>query len=338
MATMDVFKSDAFSMMSLLTAIKNVDYKPGFLGSLNIFQDAPQRLRVVSIESDDETLSLISTSPDGAPPSQLSATKRKVRNFNTVRLAKGSTIKAAELQGIRAFGSETELQQVQAEVARRLERLVNDMDLTHENHRLGAVQGIVTDADGSTLVDFYSEFGVSQDSDDSIDFTSIAAGTVRPYYEAIRRSIIRSGKGLVSTGTRVYALVGDDYWDGLVNHAEVRGTYLNQVAAAELRNATAFGTFNFAGITFVNYRGTDDNSTVAIGAKKAKFFCDAPGLFQAAWGPGEFLDAVNMPGVPMLPLVLPDPSGRNAFVSVELYSYPLMVCTRPGTLRRAQCA
>jgi hypothetical protein len=88
----------------------------------------------------------------------------------------------------------------------------------------------------------------------------------------------------------------------------------------------------------VNYRGTDDNSTVAIGAKKAKFFCDAPGLFQAAWGPAEFLDAVNMPGNPMTPLVLPDPSGRNAFVSVELYSYPLMVCTRPGTLRRAQCA
>src|SRR4051812_36960190 len=158
MAGMDVFKADAFSMMSLLAAIKNVDYKPNFLGSLNIFQSAPQRLRVVAIESDDETLSLISTSADGAPPSQLSATKRTVRNFNTVRLAKSSTIKAAELQGIRAFGSETELQQVQAEVARRLERLVNDMELTHENHRLGAVQGIVTDADGSTLVNFYTEF------------------------------------------------------------------------------------------------------------------------------------------------------------------------------------
>jgi hypothetical protein len=222
MAGMDVFKADAFSMMSLLAAIKNVDYKPNFLGSLNIFQSAPQRLRVVAIESDDETLSLISTSADGAPPSQLSATKRTVRNFNTVRLAKSSTIKAAELQGIRAFGSETELQQVQAEVARRLERLVNDMELTHENHRLGAVQGIVTDADGSTLVNFYTEFGVSQDSDDSIDFTTIAVGAVRPYFEAIRRSIIRSAKGLVTTGTKVYALVGDDYWDGLVNHAEVR--------------------------------------------------------------------------------------------------------------------
>jgi hypothetical protein len=339
MALMDVFKADAFSMMSLLAAIKNVDYKPSFLGTLGLFQDAPQRTRTVAIESDDETLSLISTSQVGAPPSQLSATKRKVRNFSTVRLAKASTIKAEELQGIRAFGSETELQQVQGEVARRLMRLTNDLEVTLENHRLGAIQGIVTDADGSTLVDFYSEFSVAQDSNETIDFGTLTAGQVRPVFEAIRRDIIRSGKGLVTTETQVYALVGDTFWDNLVNHAEVRSLYLNYVAAQEaLGKAMAFGKFTFAGITFINYRGTDDNSTVAIGVKQAKFFCDAPGLFQAAWGPAEFMDAVGMPGTPMLPLVLPDPSGRNAFVSVELYSYPLMVCTRPSTLRRAQCA
>jgi hypothetical protein len=339
MATMDVFKGDAFSMMSLLAAIKNVDYKPSFLGSLKLFNEAPQDTRVVAIESVDETLSLISTSVDGAPPAQLSATKRKLRNFQTVRLAKASTIKAAEVQNIRAFGSETELMQVQAEVASRLSRLVNDLELTLENHRLGAIQGIVVDADGSTeIVNFYTEFGVAQDSDDSINFTTIAVGSVRPYFEAIRRSIIRSGKGLVTNDTKVYALVGDDYWDGLVNHSEVRQLYLNTMAAQEaLGKPTAFGTFTFAGITFVNYRGTDDNSTVAIGAKNAKFFCDAPGLFQVAWGRGEFIDAPPK-GVPQLPLVLPDPSGRNAFVSVEIYSYPLYVCTRPGTLRRAQCA
>ena len=32
---------------------------------------------------------------------------------------------------------------------------------------------------------------------------------------------------------------------------------------------------------------------MSIGVKQAKFFCDAPGLFQAAWGPAEFMDAVK---------------------------------------------
>jgi len=42
-----------------------------------------------------------------------------------------------------------------------------------------------------------------------------------------------------------------------------------------------------------------------------------------------------MPGRPIVPLTLIDPSGRNAWVDVEVYSYPLFVCTRPLTLRRA---
>src|SRR5690349_21455951 len=130
MATMDVFKADAFSMMSLLQALENIDYKPQFLGSLNLFDDMPQRTRVVAIESRDDTLNLIPVSPVGAPLDEMGSQKRKVRNFNTYRIAKGSTILADELQGIRAFGSETELEQVQVEVARRLARLTNDVELT----------------------------------------------------------------------------------------------------------------------------------------------------------------------------------------------------------------
>ena len=106
MATMDVFKADAFSMASLLAALTNVDYKPQFLGSLNLFEDAPQRTRTVMVESRDDQLALIQTSAIGAPLAQLSADKAKVRDFRTVRIAKQSRIEADELQDIRAFGEE----------------------------------------------------------------------------------------------------------------------------------------------------------------------------------------------------------------------------------------
>jgi hypothetical protein len=110
MATMDVFQGRR--LLDDVAARGDQERRsPSRISSarLNIFQDAPQRTRTIAIESVDETLSLIQTSQVGAPPSQLSALKRKVRNFSTVRLAKESTIKAEELQGIRAFGSETEL-------------------------------------------------------------------------------------------------------------------------------------------------------------------------------------------------------------------------------------
>lgn len=337
MASMDVFKSDAFSMMSLLAAIENVDYKPQLLGSLNLFEPEPQRTRVVAVESRNDTLSLIPTSPIGAPPPQRSGDKREVRNFNTTRLAKASRIMADQIQGIRAYGSEGELQAVQAEVARRLQQLTNDMELTWENHRLGAVQGIVLDADASTIVNYFTEFGVAQPAVVNFNFATLTAGDVRPLIESdIVRPLIRAAKGAFLPTSRIVALVGDDFWDAFINHEEVRQTYLNHQAAAALREGTAFGRFVFAGVEWINYRGTDDGSTVAVAAAEAKFFpVDAPGIFQVAWAPGESMEAVNMPGRDLIALVLPDPSGRNAFVDIEVYSYPLFVCTRPLTLRRA---
>lgn len=337
MAGMDVFKADAFSMASMLKAIENVDYKPQLLGSLNLFEPNPIDTRVVTVESRDNVLSLIPTSPIGAPPSQLSADKRLVRNFNTVRIAKQSRIMADEVQGIRAYGSVTELEQVQAKVARRMQRLHDDVELTWEFHRLGAVQGILADANGDPIFNYFTEFGVAQPAVVDFNFGTLAAGEVRPLIEGqIVRPMIRAAKGAITTTSRIVALVGDDFWDAFVNHDEVRQSYLNWTAAESLRDATAFSTFRYAGVDWINYRGTDDNSTVAIAADEAKFFpANAPGVFEVAWAPAEFMDAVNRPGVPVTPLVLPDPSGRDAFVDVEVYSYPLFICKRPLTLRRA---
>lgn len=338
MASMDIFRGDAFSMMSLLQAIENVDYKPQFLGSLNLFEDAPQRTRVFAVESRNDTLQLIQSSPIGAPPEQRIKDKRSMVNFNATRLAKASTIYADEVQSIRAFGSETELSQVQLEVARREQQLSNDLELTWEHMRLGAVQGIVTDADDSVIVNCFTAFGVAQPAEVDFDFDALTPGEVRAKIESeIVRPMIRASKGALTPTSRIQALVGDDFWDAFINHEEVRTTYLNYTAAAELRNGTIFSSFRYAGVDWMNYRGTDDNSTVAIAPDEAKFFpVNAPGLFKVGWAPGEFMDVVNMPGVPRIPLVLPDPSGRNAFVTVELYSYPFFICTRPQTLFRAK--
>lgn len=340
MPTLDVFNANPFSTVSLTAAVNQQPHLPSFLGDLGLFTPRPIRTVAAAIEDRNGTLALVQTSARGAPLAESGAEKRNVRYFETVRLAKGDTLYAHEIQGIRAFGSETELQQVATEVAYRYEKLRRDIALTWENMRLGAVQGIVTDADGSTLINWFTAWGVNQPSetDWDLDNASPASGAVRQLCNAANRAAQRALGGLWVPGqSYLLGLCGDNFFDNLTQHAEVRQTYLATQQAADLRsNNMAFDSFRYGGITFVNYRGTDDNSTVAVHTDKVKFVpVSVPGLFEVAHAPAETFDFANTPGQPLYAMIVQD-KDRNAWVRPELYSYPLFYCTRPAALLRGK--
>jgi len=340
MATLDIFKQDAFRLTSMLQAIRAVDYRPQRLGEMGVFTPNPVRTETVAIEKIGETLALIQTSQRGAPPGQRSSEKRDIRDFRTVRIAQADRIMASELANIRAFGSESELMQVQAEIARRLSGpagLESKVELTLENMRLGAIQGIVKDIDGSTIRNWFTEFGVAQPTevDFDLDNASPASGAVRKKCNEIVRAMMKAAKGVWVPGTYVHALCGDAFWDDLTAHSEVRQTYLNTQQAADLRNGNAYETFAYGGIVWENYRGTDDG-TVGIHTDKAKFFpVNAPGAFLEVFSPGESFAHIGQLGERIYPMIVPDDE-RDMYADIEVYSYPLHVCTRPLMLQSAR--
>jgi hypothetical protein len=352
MATMDIFTQDAFRAGEMIGTVEKMPYAPGLLRTMGLFTPKPVRTEFVAVESKEGALAIIPTTPRGAPLPQATHNGRKLRRFDTVRIAKGDSIRASEIQGIRAFGSTTELQQVQEIVVERQMTLRTDMELTHELHRLGALQGKVLDADGSVIIDWFEEWGIAEPA--AIAFNLDTAATdVEKICRAILRTMARKSKGLWRPGSYVAALTGDSFFDKLTAHKTVRETFLNQSQASALRNAFgpaaqnldgAFATFTYGGILFINYRGTDEfddgasaGSINAIGIKstQAKFFpVNTPGVFQVAQSPGESFDMVNQPGRELYPMIIPDDK-RNTFVDVELYSYPLYMCTRPEMLLTA---
>lgn len=343
MATMDVFTSNAFDTFSMASAIERVPYQPQMLGNMGIFTPRPVRTEDFAIEERNGTLSVIQTSERGTSPEQRTREKRNLRKFSTVRIAKADTIRASELAQIRAFGSETELMAVQTEVTRRLAGptgLRAEIELTWENMRLGAVQGTVVDADGSTLIDWFNEFGVSQDSEIAFDFASASYGDIKKKANQVIRQMSRNSQGAMTPGARVYALCGDNFYDDLTQKEEVRETFRNTTPAQaeRLRNEVgqAFDAVEYANIVWVNYRGTDDNASVAVPTDKAKFFpVGAPGVFEVVWSPGEDFASVGAEGMPLYPLTIPD-RDRNQWVSIELYSYPMFVCRVPQMLQRGR--
>lgn len=339
MPGMDVFNSNAFSTISLTAAFQKMDYKPQLLGSLGIFTPRPSRTRDVFIERRSQTLSLIPTSAIGENPTPHAVAQRNGVSLRTVRLAKEATIYAESVQGVRAMGSETELETVQTEFLRNMAEVRDDMELTHEHHRLGAIKGIVLDSDGSTVIyNFWTEMGISQPTE--VDFELDSTSTdVRAKCKSIVRAVRRGAKGALPPGAEIHALAGDAFYDALVSHPEVEKFYLNQVAARELAaSGAAFESFRFEGITFHNYQGTDDNSTVAVGTDKVHFFpVGGRDVFQVAYAPAEFDPWINTFGQDIYGLTIPD-RDRGAFVKGEMYSYPLFICARPECLQRGKRA
>jgi hypothetical protein len=331
---MDIFNNSAFSMTSLSGVVNKLDYQPQLLGELGIFEPMPVRTRTVFVDRRDGVLTLIPTSPTGSAPSELAGDDRDAVPLKTTRLAKGFTLYAEEIQGIRAFGSETELEQVQGEFLRRLARVRADTELTHEYHRLGALQGKLLDADGTSVIyDYFDKFGVTEAA--AVNFALTTATTdVRGKCAAVVRAMARSSKGAFTPATQVHALVGDTFYDLLINHDQVRKTFEGWAAAADLRQGAAFNAFTYGGITFHNYRGTDDGSSVAIAPTEAKFFpVGASGVFKKAMAPAEFGPYVNTLGMDTYGINIPD-RDRQAWTRGEIYSYPLYLVQQPEVLRK----
>lgn len=337
MATMDIFGQNAFGMLELTRGLQAVPYKPGLIRSLNLFTFRPIRTRQFAIESRDGTLSLIPFSERGAPAKQGGQDGRQIRDFRTRHFKKEDTIWASEVAGIRQFGSETEMQQVQGEVAYRGQKLRSEGELTFEFHMLNALSGMVYDTDGSTVVyNWYAEFGLSAaaEIDFDLDNASPAKGALRKKCQEVIESMESDIGGLVPGTVQVEAVCGSAFYRDLTNHPDVIETYLYAMKATELAGRPA-DVFDWGGIRWRRYRG---GSGVAMGTDKCKLYpMGIDGLFEQYASPPDTFELVNTPGMETYFRMIPD-RDRNEYVTIEMEANPMFVCTRPQVLRAGRRA
>ncbi len=334
MEFMDIFNDDAFSLVSLTSMINNIDYVPGRAGEL-AFVGTGQGVATLSvaIESKSETLSLISTSPRGGPAPQEKQEKGTLRNVSIPQIKLEETIGAHQIMGVRELGSADVLRGAQRVVQQQMQKMTRRHDMTLEYHRLGALKGVILDADGTTtLVNLFTLFDIAAPSDVSFALTT-GTTDVRAKCASVIRTMKRNIK-LAWPGTaKVWAFCGDAFFDDLINHANVKAAYQNwNAAAAALGNSFVHDVFPFGGITFENYQGTDDNSTVAIGTNECRFFVTGvPGLYEEYYAPADFMETVNTVGLPRYAKIAPD--GKfNRSVELHTQQNPLPLCLRPQTL------
>lgn len=335
---LDVFNSSLFSVVSLTDAINKPIFQPGRIGQMGLFTESGVTTLTVIVEEKDGMLTLVSPSPRGAPGQTLDKQKAKGRPFIIPHFQIDDAIYADEVQGVRAWGTETELETVQGKVSERMMVHRSSQEVTLEYARVGAVIGVITYADGSTT-DLFSEFGVTQDAeiDFDLDNATPVAGVLRKKCAAVVRLMSTNLGGLPFFG--VHAMTGDAFYDDLLAHTEVRNTFLNNPTAAELRrsyvvNGQSYGSFDFGGITFENYRGAVGGTTF-INTDKAHFFpLGVPSLFKTYFAPADYIETVNTVGKMLYVKQYPQPSGKA--VSLEVQMNQLSLCTRPKALLKGK--
>lgn len=265
-----------------------------------------------------------------APATVTEKTGRKTITVTAPRLAAKRFVHTAELNRLRAYGSEQAVELMKQRIAREQYDMRREIDRTLEYWASTILQGKLVDADGTTLVDY--------------GLTSAHKPTASPLWtdaSADPLKDIRSWKRLIAKDakvpiTRYYAFVGYEVMDALLENAKVRDL-LKQGRGVQLAEDGKIQ--RLAGVDMEEYLGTyvDQNGNEKYFVD-SKHFClvgIGPDVFDCPYAPVVDDDApggVGNPGPRQMYFSKSwqekDPSGR--WIKVE--ARPLPILKAPGAI------
>ena len=344
---LDIFNQDAFSAASLTGAVSLVPNTYGRIGELGIFKSEPVPTTSVMIVIENGVLNLLPTRPRGGPASLGTRGKQTPKSFPIPHIPHEDAVLATDVQNMLAAApANMQLETVLGFTNRKLITMRRKHAITLEHLRVTALRGVIKDYDGSTLLNLFQAFGITQKEFDfqlGTDTTDIGAkcDEVTAYFE---------DNLMGETMTGVKALMSPEWATRFLGHKRMQNAFQNYPAtpagANPIRENVRKG-FVFRGIEFEEYRGSasyiqEDGSLSTperfIPAGDVRFFpLGTSDTFTNYWGPPDFWDAVNTaPGVEDAEVFVA-PLERMKFgkgMEIHTESNPLPLVKRPQLLGR----
>lgn len=327
MASLNIFENDAFGLQSLTMAMNDAPHMPTRLGELGLFGEEGMNTPMMSIEKIGTVLTIVPAGERGTVAKPVGKDKRTMIPFKAVHLPQTGGVNADEVLGVRAFGTETELEAVQTIVNRQINKMRRNIDVTLEYQRMGALKGQILDADGSVLLDLYTAFGVAQQTQSLVLGT--AATKVRTKIIAAKRKVEAALGGLAYTSMR--GLCSAQFYDAFVDHADVNAAF-DRYNSGEFKRGDLRSGFLFGEVFWEEYRG-NVNGTEFIAAGDAYLIPEGvPELFKMFFAPADYMETVGTNGLPYY--AKQEPRAMNKGIDMESQSNPLTLCTRPNVIVR----
>jgi hypothetical protein len=332
---LDIFGNAAFSSTSLTQAINIVPNDYGRIRDLGLFSSEPLTTTTVAVEYNNGTLNLLPTRERGAPPSLGMPEKRSARQFGTFHIPHDDFVRADDVQNIVArVGTDGVMDSVAALVNRKQIAMRRKHAITLEHMRMGALRGEILDSDGSSLLNLFNEFGVSQKT---VDFVLGTAGTD---VKAKAREVVSYMEDnlMGETMSGIHVLASPEWYDKFIGHAKVEEIFKyydgqNNPLRQDVRRG-----FPFHGLTIEEYRGSasymQENGTYGsrrfIPAGEAIAFpIGTQDVFSTYWAPADFMDTVNTMGEEIYVRTAVDPEFQR-WVKLHSQSNPLPIVKRPA--------
>ena len=335
---LEILTRPEFSVRELSAAI---DIRPniyGLIGEQGLFTPKPLRVTSAPVDFKNGVISLVPSKNRGEARTPNVSGKRNLREYAIPHFPLTDFIKADDISGIRQFGTDNDLAAVQDVVFERQEEMDDKLNITEEHLRVGAIKGDVIDADGSTLVNWFTEFGVTEKV-----ITGFGTGDIVAKSNAVKRHIEDNLLGDVMSHVRAYC--SGTFWDALMGNTDFKAAYAffqNAQGQNPLREDMRRGFF-WQGIEWMEYRGRapftqSDGSQVIrefIPEGDARFVpVGTRSTFHSFYAPADYFETVNTRALTRYSKQWPDPS--DTFATVEVQMNILAACLRPNVLVKGQ--
>lgn len=339
MPSMNIFANDAFSLVNMTKSVVKLPYKPSLLDRLGLFKPTPIMTEWATVEEKQGKLALVQTSArNQLGNTVMSGPARQIRAFKVPFLAENRQVMAADVQNLRAFGSENEFETVSSLVNDKMESAKQDIEVTKEWHRIGAINGVLLDADGSTvLYNYFNEFGVSP-TNVATDFSVVNGKTLTLQLQRTT-DILLGG----TPYSNLAVICGNSWFDSFVSLPDVEKAWQiqqfgNPASFFMEQQANVGGgnqyppvqAFRYGGVDFYNYRGQIGSQKFVVDNTAISLPIGADDIFTEFQAPAPFLETANTMGQPFYAKMVPDKWGTS--IEINVNASPLMMCTRPAAL------
>ena len=252
--------TNAFEVVDYTEELQLVPNSWTLLNDSNVFSEEFLSTHTVTFEEQNQTIGLIGDQFRGAKPQANKDDNRKIRSYPVAHFPIVDAVKPEDIQGRRAYGA-TDMAETEAAVlARKMQRIRRNMDITLEVSRFSTMAtGSLYAPNGTISGNLYTDFGITQTV---VDFT---LGTTTADLVGKVETVIAAMQDTANTGdviTGVIAYCSPEFFGRFISHAKITDAYkyfsategqmINRNRAGG--NNGLYREFQYAGIRFVEVR------------------------------------------------------------------------------------